>query len=228
MTYVMSDLHGCDEKYFAMLEKIGLKESDTLYILGDVIDRGPGGIAILQDMRKHKNVIPFLGNHEDMALPVLRLAAGEHLEREIGPAYRAMWRDNGGEPTRKAFLRLVPKKREELVAYLKTFRLREEIEVNGRRFHLSHTLPDLCLWEQAKLCEEEDKEDFLWGEPDYELCYDPALTFITGHTPTGFIDPASRCKIWRRNGHIAIDCGAVFDGGHLGCLCLETMEEYYL
>ncbi len=224
MTYVMSDLHGCEEKYFAMLEKIGLKESDTLYILGDVIDRGPGGIAILQDMRKRKNVIPFLGNHEDMALPVMRLVAGERPEREIGSAYRAMWRDNGGEPTHKAFLRLVPEKREEIVAYLKTFRLHEEITVAGRRFHLSHTLPDREQWQTG----ERNKEDFIWGEPDYELCYDPDLTFITGHTPTAFIDPAFRGRIWQENGHIALDCGAVFDGGRLGCLCLNTMEEFYV
>ena len=226
MTYVLSDLHGCREKYFAMLEKIGLQESDALCILGDVIDRGTGGIAILRDMKRRNNVIPFLGNHEDMALPVLRLAAGERLpEGEgIGPAYRAMWRANGGEPTRRAFLRLPPEEREELVAYIKSFRLREEICVNGRRFHLSHTLPDLDRWKAGN----PDKEDYIWGEPDYELRYDPAVTFLTGHTPTGFIDPAFRGRIWRQNGHIALDCGAVFDGGRLGCLCLDTMEEYYV
>ena len=44
MTYVMSDLHGCYDKYAQMLEKIGFGDGDTLYILGDVIDRGPDGI----------------------------------------------------------------------------------------------------------------------------------------------------------------------------------------
>ena len=39
MTYVMSDLHGCYDKYVQMLEKIGFGDGDTLYILGDVIDR---------------------------------------------------------------------------------------------------------------------------------------------------------------------------------------------
>ena len=40
MIYVMSDLHGCFDKYLLMLEKIKLSEKDTLYILGDVVDRG--------------------------------------------------------------------------------------------------------------------------------------------------------------------------------------------
>ena len=57
--------------------------------------------------------------------------------------------------------------------------------------------------------------------------YDPDVTFVTGHTPTGLIDPAYEGRIWQGNGHIAVDCGAAF-GGRLGCLCLDTMEEYYV
>lgn len=34
-------------------------------------------------------------------------------------------------------------------------------------------------------------------------------------------------KIWMGNNHIAIDCGAVFLGT-LGCLCLDTFEEFYV
>ena len=68
MTYVMSDLHGCYDKYAWMLEKIGFGDGDTLYILGDVIDRGPDGIRILLDMMGRKNVIPIIGNHESLAL----------------------------------------------------------------------------------------------------------------------------------------------------------------
>ena len=38
----VSDLHGCYEKYLSMLEKIQFCEADTLYVLGDVVDRGGG------------------------------------------------------------------------------------------------------------------------------------------------------------------------------------------
>lgn len=44
MIYCMSDLHGCYRQYMAMLEKIGFSDEDTLYILGDTVDRGPSGI----------------------------------------------------------------------------------------------------------------------------------------------------------------------------------------
>ena len=41
MTYVMSDIHGEYEKYLKMLDLIGFRDEDELYVLGDVIDRGP-------------------------------------------------------------------------------------------------------------------------------------------------------------------------------------------
>ena len=41
--YVMSDIHGEVNRFHAMLEKIRFSADDTLYILGDVIDRGADG-----------------------------------------------------------------------------------------------------------------------------------------------------------------------------------------
>lgn len=35
-------------------------------------------------------------------------------------------------------------------------------------------------------------------------------------------------KIFRSGTMINIDCGCAFPGGRLGCLCLDTMEEYYV
>ena len=73
MIYVMSDLHGCYEKYKIMLEKLNFSDEDTLYILGDVVDRGNDGIKILLDMMERKNVIPLLGNHDYIAKKLLEL-----------------------------------------------------------------------------------------------------------------------------------------------------------
>ena len=43
---------------------IALRPEDTLYVLGDVIDRGADGCRLLLDMMGRANVIPILGNHE--------------------------------------------------------------------------------------------------------------------------------------------------------------------
>ena len=48
----MSDLHGCYYKYIKMLEKINFSNNDTLYILGDIFDRGPDGIEPLKIYKK--------------------------------------------------------------------------------------------------------------------------------------------------------------------------------
>lgn len=46
-TYVISDIHGMYNKFIELLNKIKLKDTDTLYILGDVLDRGPDPIKTL-------------------------------------------------------------------------------------------------------------------------------------------------------------------------------------
>lgn len=56
MVYCMSDLHGEYQRYLTMLEHIAFSDTDTLYILGDVIDRHPGGVDILEDVMQRSNV----------------------------------------------------------------------------------------------------------------------------------------------------------------------------
>lgn len=51
MIYVMSDIHGHRRRFDSVMKQINLQPEDTLYILGDVIDRNPDGIRILQQLR---------------------------------------------------------------------------------------------------------------------------------------------------------------------------------
>ena len=48
--YVMSDIHGEGSRFYAMLDRIGFSSADTLYILGDVIDRGADGVSLLRQI----------------------------------------------------------------------------------------------------------------------------------------------------------------------------------
>ena len=68
MTYVLSDIHGNLFRFTSIMEQIQLQPSDTLYILGDVIDRYPHGIQILQSIMRMSNAKMILGNHEHMML----------------------------------------------------------------------------------------------------------------------------------------------------------------
>ena len=66
-TYVISDIHGMYDKYEAMLRKIRFSDSDMLFVLGDVLDRGSEGMKVLWSMMMYPNIIPLLGNHDYMA-----------------------------------------------------------------------------------------------------------------------------------------------------------------
>ena len=68
MQYCISDIHGEFDRYQAMLEEIHLSDDDTLYVIGDVIDRAPGGIDVLEDIMARKNVVMLMGNHEQLSL----------------------------------------------------------------------------------------------------------------------------------------------------------------
>lgn len=226
MVYVMSDLHGCYEAYVKMLQKISFSKEDILYILGDVVDRGPNGMKILLDIARRENVILFRGNH-DLQTGILLLnlyrLKDEKCPKELIEVYKG-WLSDGGKITLEEFLMLSEEERETVLNVIRTSLISKEIEVNGKNFLLAHTVPDVDF-----ICDYEEwtEEDYTIGESDYDEIYFDDMYIITGHTPTVYIERNSAGKIWQGNHHIAIDCGAVFDYT-LGCLCLDTMEEFYV
>lgn len=228
MHYVMSDIHGRYDLFLRMLEQISFSENDTLYLLGDLIDRGPDGIKLLQDVMDWPNVIPFLGNHEDMFYRVIRkigksCTEGEH--SELTETLFVWTQYNGGDVTWADYRTLPAEQQAAIRAYLETFTVYDELRVGENTFLLAHA--GVGAWAPEKDPEVCSLHDFLWAETDYDRVYYKDKYLITGHTPTGMIDPAFTGRIIRKNNHIALDCGAVFCGT-LGCLCLETMEEIYV
>ena len=64
-TYVMSDIHGCYDKFINMLEKINFNNSDQLILAGDYIDRGTQNIEMLRWLESAPdNVLLIKGNHD--------------------------------------------------------------------------------------------------------------------------------------------------------------------
>ena len=107
---------------------------------------------------------------------------------------------------------------------MSTFFYFQEIEVGGRRFFLSHTVPskdEMSCMDSLSLLE------FIVGEAEYDKVYFEDRYIVTGHTPTDLIDEEYNGRIYKKNNHIAIDCGAAF-GSPLGCICLDTLEEFYV
>ena len=232
MTYVMSDIHGQYEKYAAMLEKIDFSEDDTLYVLGDVVDRGEAPMRVLYDMSMRANIIPIMGNHEHMAGYVLRALNVEITDESIEKNLTAglltavrEWYENGGYLTSKDFSRLSPDDREYLLDYLEEFSFYEELTVGENTFVLVHGgLPDFS---PEKPLHEYPPFHTLYERTDYGKRYYADKYLITGHTPTFLINPAYEGRIYIGNGHIAVDCG-VCHGKNLGCIRLDDLAEFYV
>ena len=214
MIYCMSDIHGEIERYQVMLKMIQFSAQDTLYIIGDVIDRHPGGIEILKEIMDAPNIVMLLGNHEQMCLDTL------------GPynvyGSRALWQQNGGSCTYRELLYVCPPaEKAKIINFLLKLPDHLDITVNGRRFHLVHGFPS------------DDPEIRIWERP---IATAPApmkdCTVIVGHTPTCYMtgNKEEVFKIWHGDGIIDIDCGCgnKTPNRRLACLRLDDMQEFYV
>ncbi len=232
MTYVMSDLHGQYEKFLQMLDTIHFSDDDDLYILGDVVDRGPQSVELLRDMSMRMNVFPILGNHDMTAALLLKKLCVEITEdnyaSQLNPEILkilAMWQMDGGQVTLDGFKKLSVDEREVLIEYLEEFTPYETVEAAGNRFILVHGgIP----YEKRNLpLSKQSVHELVIERPNYTKRYYNDVYLVTGHTPTINIGEEYRGRIYRGNGHIAIDCGAGF-GMPLGCIRLDDFKEFYV
>lgn len=227
MIYVTSDLHGCYDQYIRLLKAIDFKDEDTLYILGDVIDRGPNPIGILEHMKKHKNIIPLMGNHEYIAMTMFELLQNKMITRfnENEMQIFELWLEDGGRPTLNQWISLTKEKQDELLTYLHSFKKYEIIDLNYRTFILVHA--GLANFHPKKSLDDYDLSDVLFDRANYNQVYYQTKYLVTGHTPTQTLQLKERPSIFKENRHFAIDCGVVFNG-RLACLCLDNLKEYYI
>lgn len=77
-TFVIGDIHAQYEAFLRVLDIVRFSDSDRLIILGDTIDRGSESRAVVEWLKKRRQVAPqdiyLLGNHEDM---LLKLSLGK-------------------------------------------------------------------------------------------------------------------------------------------------------
>ena len=231
-TYVISDIHGQYEKFIAILDKINLQDTDTLYVLGDNLDRGPQPIKVLLKLMEMPNAICLVGNHEYMAAECLSFLVQEVTDRSLEELdYKTLdnlvtWQYNGAKSTIDEFSALSAEMQTEVIEFIKDMSIFEELTINGQKYILVHA--GLGNFDPARDMEDYSLHDLIWKEADYSRQYFDDIKVITGHTPTQFIKGNPNPGfIFRHLNHIAIDCGAYLPDGRLAALCLETGEEYY-
>lgn len=96
--YLVGDVQGCDAPLGRLLAKIGFSPSrDTLYLLGDLVNRGPSSAAVLRRLMAHGDAAKcLLGNHD---LSLLAVAHGHR-----APHRNDTMDDILGAPDRDAML----------------------------------------------------------------------------------------------------------------------------
>ena len=228
MTYVVSDIHGCFDKFNALLKKINFSDRDIMYVLGDIVDYGDEPMELLCDLSMRVNVIPVLGERDYKAYRLLTalddmLVSGSMPEPEI-LSEMAQWSADGGATTIAGFKELDADMREGVLDYLADMTLYEEVSAGGRKYLLLHA--GIADFDESTPLDDYQPEDFISEAIDPDRKYFDGVTVVAGHTPTYMIDGAQKGKIYKTDSAILVDCGAAF-GESLGCIRLEDGKEFY-
>jgi serine/threonine protein phosphatase 1 len=221
--FIIGDIHGCSKTFRKLITKnIHLNKEDTLYLLGDYIDRGPdskGVIDFIMELQENNyRVFPIMGNHEYLML-----------KSWDNPLYFELWNRNGSEQTLASFgippdkvrtylyVNRVPKT---YIGFIKMLPLYIETE----DFFFVH----------AGISSEngdplEDVESLLWTrEEEHNDEILGSRILIHGHTPVPLEIIKSRVRERDRVKVINLDGGCVVkfrpDLGNLVGLDLDTFE----
>jgi bis(5'-nucleosyl)-tetraphosphatase (symmetrical) len=89
--YLIGDVQGCDEALCRLLDTVGFSPSrDTLYLLGDLVNRGPASLAVLRRLKALDGAAQaLLGNHDLHLLAVAHGVRKPHRNDTLGDILQA-------------------------------------------------------------------------------------------------------------------------------------------
>ena len=225
MRYVISDIHGEYGMCMSLLDKIRFSRQDTLYVCGDMVDKGNESVRLLKFMLNSPNVRCILGNHEYSFLKAYWAIMKTSLANFDGVLNRLRrWFPGDG--------RLLDW---DIVDKLEALPLFIE-EEDFICVHAGLPLDGNCRIVPPQSAREAILlEDRYFMRP--EVTPEGGKCVCFGHTPARYVCGEDRILAYRREGRrgndirdyykIHLDTG-VWLGGPLGCYCLDTCTAHYV
>ena len=121
-TYVTSDVHGHLRALDRALELAQPGAHDTVYVLGDMVDRGPEPAAVLKLVRGLDNARVLRGNHEQMLLATVLSDSDEDT---------LTWHMNGGYTTAQSLDALPREEYVDLLGWVASLPLFDVVETES-------------------------------------------------------------------------------------------------
>lgn len=221
MYFVMSDIHGCHDQMMAALSHWD-KKTETLVVLGDLIDRGPDSLLVVQTLQTLQEahpdrVIILQGNHDESFVSWLLDTPDE----DLGYYYQTTHEETirsfyGHDPQGVAkYKRATRKQRGQHIQYLfkkeLLFLARLPMVHETKHCIFVHAGINLKIddWRDDKRCMNEIRDPFIHSSK-----IAPKRVFF-GHTPTKFIRNVEQdLSVWQseHGDKVGIDGGCSMDG----------------
>ncbi|QRG69496.1 metallophosphoesterase family protein [Brevibacillus choshinensis] len=231
-TYFVSDIHGQNQAFQKALQEASFSpmKNDHLYVIGDMIDRGPQSKEVLLGLMELRQQYPqqvFLikGNHEQMFEDWLtgRGNAENYLRFNGGDATVRSFL--GSRPLRRAFVGGLPapdiqeEARQVILAQypfllpaLQSLPLYLELPADERSGAPAVLLVHAGIRPGIPLAEQ-NPEDLLWIREPFFLGYQGERPIVFGHTPVPKLPGYHGTGPWIRQNLVGIDGGAAYRRG---------------
>ena len=188
---IIGDVHGHYDGLMMLLEAIAPSVDDSVYFLGDLIDRGPYSAQVVDFVQKS----PYhclLGNHELMLLDVVTKRASSQV--------RQAWLYSGGFETLNSYkTATIPQHHVEWIRSLPAY-----LDLGDIWLVHAGIDPKIPLSQQGV-------EQFCWVRQEFHSMtrpYFPDKLIIVGHTITFTLPGVSPGELAQGQGWLDIDTGA--------------------
>lgn len=198
-TYVTSDAHGHVRALDAALAAAQPSSDDAIYVIGDMIDRGPDPVGVLKLVRSLPNARVLMGNHEQLMLAALgHVAAPAEGQFDISEMDSdqfldwSAWMLNGGSATSSQLEQLSEDEYQDVVAWVRNLPCYAVAQAGGRTYAICHAGIDpahVRSWceahPEADLADPQALSEMLAAQPEEDLLW--VREAFWGH-PTGLVD----------------------------------------